>query len=74
MYLFADLFIARLSYPIETLINVTYQGSTAPEAMETQDIQHQRRWKPRIDSTRGDKNPGSTPPKTMETQGPLEFL
>ena len=23
MYLFADLFIARLSYPIETLINVT---------------------------------------------------
>jgi hypothetical protein len=29
-------------------------GSTAPETMETQDLQHQRRWKPRIYSTRGD--------------------
>jgi hypothetical protein len=38
-------------------------GSTAPETMETQDLQHQRRWKPRIYSTIGDGNPGSTTPE-----------
>jgi hypothetical protein len=35
-------------------------GSTAPEAMEARDLQHQRRWKSRIYSIRGDGNAGST--------------
>jgi hypothetical protein len=34
-----------------------------PVAMETQDLQRQRRWKPRIYSTRGDENQGSTAPE-----------
>ena len=45
-----------------------------PMAMETQDLKHQRRWKPRIYITRdehsnhyttdGEGNPGSTSPET----------
>jgi hypothetical protein len=39
-----------------------------PMAMETQDLQHQRRWKPRIYSTRGDRSPGSTALEVMGTR------
>jgi hypothetical protein len=56
---------------LEVILAFIYPGSTAPETMETQDLQHQRRWKLRIYSTRDDGNPGSTAPEAMETQASL---